>query len=519
MKRPDLLKKIERLSAIGIDLSVQKDLNQLLETILTGAKELTGADAGTLYLYKEDKFLHFEIVFADSMNLAMGGKSGNPVTMAPVPLYDESGNPNRRNVVSYAALENRVVNIEDAYTNKDYDFSGTRKFDEKSGYRSKSFLSVPMRDHEDKLIGVLQLINPIDAETGEIVSFTAEDEKLVASLGSQAAVALTRKILIDGLENLLQSLVKLVATAIDEKSPYTGGHCKRVPELTMLLAKAVNAETEGCYAGVELNEQELHELEMAAWLHDCGKITTPEYVVDKRTKLETIFDRIHLVDARLDLLALAAEDSPQAPPLSPDELAEIRAFLHQVNSGGEFLSPEKAERIRELAQLPLPGNNDKSATLLTDDEVRNLCISKGTLTDDERDKIQQHIVSTIQMLEALPFPQHLQQVPAIAGAHHERLDGKGYPRGLTAENLSLQARMLALADIFEALTASDRPYRTPVKLSKALTIVGQMSQEGHVDPDLYRLFVERRLYDSYARTYFIDEQIDEVDPKALPGLS
>jgi HD-GYP domain-containing protein (c-di-GMP phosphodiesterase class II) len=525
MHKPDLLEKIERLTAIGIDLSVEKDHEQLLETILMGAKEIAGADAGTLYLLKEDGCLHFEIVLADSLNIAMGGKSGNPVTLSPVPLYDADGQPNRRNVVSCAALENRTINIDDAYANKKYDFSGTRKFDEVSGYRSKSFLSVPMSDHEDKLIGVLQLINAIDLATNEVVPFNKEDERLVLSLASQAAVALTRKNLIDGLENLLQSLVKLVATAIDEKSPYTGGHCKRVPELTMLLAHAVNAENNGPFADVSLSAEDLHELEMAAWLHDCGKITTPEYVVDKRTKLETIFDRIDLVDARLDLLEQAIELNAGAHVALPDvdidleKVREVRSFLHRVNAGGEFLPAEEVERVKSLAQLQVRGPNGQIKGLLTEDEVKNLCINKGTLTDEERDTIQNHIVSTINMLEALPFPDHLKNVPEIAGAHHERLDGKGYPRGLKAEDLSLQARMLALADIFEALTASDRPYRTPVPLSKALTIVGSMSQEGHLDPELFRLFVNHKLYLDYANRYLLPQQIDDVVPLNLPGYS
>ncbi len=536
MTQLDLLAKIERLSAIGIDLSAEKDHDQLLESILMGAKEIAGSDGGTLYLLQDDNSLHFEIIISDSLNILMGGKSGNPVTLSPVPLYDLNGNPNKRNVVSCAALENCIINIEDAYISSDYDFSGTRKFDAKSGYRSKSFLSVPMKNHEDKLIGVLQLINAIDPATSGVTTFTKEDEKLVSSLASQAAVALTRKDLIDGLENLLQALVKLVATAIDEKSPYTGGHCKRVPELTMLMAEAVNAENTGSYGDILLSDADLHELEMAAWLHDCGKITTPEYVVDKSTKLETIFDRIALVDARINLLEHEAEidylsshaesntnlDSKEAALHKKqeklNELAEIRSYLHRVNTGGEFLSPEESEQIKKLANLSTKySKTGQASPLLTSEETENLCISKGTLNDKERASIQNHIVATINMLNSLPFPEHLKRVPSIAGAHHERLDGKGYPNGLTAEQLPLQARILALADIFEALTASDRPYRARMPLSKALSILGYMTKEGHLDPDMFRLFVDRKLYLNYAEKYLVPEQIDPVDHESLPG--
>ena len=283
----------------------------------------------------------------------------------------------------------------------------------------------------------------------------------------------------------------------------------------MLMAHAVNAETKGTFREVHLSEEDLQELEMAAWLHDCGKITTPEYVVDKRTKLETIFDRIELVEARLELLTGAV----QGDIISRKDYDDIREFLRQVNTGTESLPDEQVERIRQLARLQVRRADGSTRNLLTDDEVNNLCINKGTLTGKERETIQNHIVATINMLESLPFPDHLRKVPAIAGAHHERLDGKGYPRGLSAEELSLQARMLALADTFEALTASDRPYRRPLPLSKALKIVGDMSQQGHLDPDLYRLFVERKLYQDYADRYLIAEQVDHVDPAALPGCS
>ncbi len=536
MLKSDLLARIERLSAIGIDLSAEKDHDLLLESILKGAKEITGADAGSLYLMREDGCLHFEIVLADSLNIAMGGKNGQPVTMHPVALYDERGKPNNRNVVSCTALENRTINIPDAYTSGEYDFSGTRKFDAKSGYRSMSFLSVPMRDHEDELIGVLQLINAIDPVSGEVISFNQEDEKLVSSLASQAAVALNRKNLIDGLEELLQSLIKLVATAIDEKSPYTGGHCKRVPELTMLIAAAVNKEARGISGADRLSAAELYELDMAAWLHDCGKITTPEYVVDKRTKLETIFDRINLVDTRIDLLEReleidflrqhgnseteggTAEAGQRRKREALDELSEIRKYLHRINRGDENLTEEDNRKIHKLAQRKSRFSPDgQTSPLLTEEEVTNLCVTKGTLTDQERSVIQQHIVSTIHMLESLPFPRHLRQVPAIAGAHHERMDGKGYPHGLSADELSLQARILALADVFEALTAPDRPYRPPAMLSKALNILASMTLDGHLDPEVFRVFVEHKIYLEYAENHLHPEQIDDVDHASLPG--
>jgi hypothetical protein len=304
----NLLYRLKDLNEIGIALSQQRDLNSLLETILVAAMRLTHADAGTLYMHEqEQRVLRFEILRNNTLNKAMGGTSGVPITFYPIQLYDNAGQPNYAMVVNHSALSGETVNIPDAYMAEGYDFSGTKKFDAKTGYRSQSFLTVPMRNHENEVIGVLQLINAQDQASGAIIPFSRDDQQLLESLASQAAIAVTNRHLIDQLEQLFEAFIQLINTAIDDKSPYTGGHCARVPALTMMLAEAVNRTTEGDLKDFVMTDKDRRELKIAGLLHDCGKITTPVHVVDKATKLHTLFDRIHLLDTRFEVLKRDAE--------------------------------------------------------------------------------------------------------------------------------------------------------------------------------------------------------------------
>ncbi|MFU8838533.1 MAG: HD domain-containing phosphohydrolase [Thiohalomonadaceae bacterium] len=525
-----LLRRIDKLTEIGIALSSEKDTSHLLEMILIGAKDLTNADGGTLYSVQEDNTVKMEILRTDSLNFAMGGSTGKPIPFDPIPLYDADGKPNTHMVVTHAVLNDCTVNIHDAYDAEGFDFSGTKAFDASTGYRSTSFLTVPLKNHEGDIIGVLQLLNAQNEHSGQIIAFDSTAQHLAESLASQAAIALTNRRLIDDLKTLLESLIQLVATAIDEKSPYTGGHCKRVPELTMMLADAAHAAKEGPFKDFSMSEDDRYELSIAAWLHDCGKITTPEYVVDKATKLETIYDRIETVDTRFEILKRDAEiamlkqgiaamergEQLDMNSLQQDiqtqlrELDEELDFLHLSNTGGEFMAEADQQRVREIAKRQWH-HNGKAVPLLSENEVYNLCIAKGTLTPEEREVINNHIVATIKMLEALPFPKHLRNVPEFAGGHHEKMDGSGYPRGLTREQMSVQARIMAIADIFEALTARDRPYKEGKKLSEALRILSFMKKDRHIDPDLFDLFMRERVFDRYARTYLDKAQLDEVD--------
>ena len=519
----DLGQRLEELNAIGASLSAERDINRLLESILAAAKTITGADGGTLYRLADDKTLRFEIVRTTSLKYYLGGTSGNPVPFYPIQLYKD-GKPNHSMVAAHAALTGKTVNIADAYTADGFDFSGTRAFDSKTGYRSKSFLTVPMRNHEHEAIGVLQLINARDPKTGEIAAFSDSDQRLAESLASQAAIALTNRMLINQLEQLFESFINLINSAIDEKSPYTGGHCQRVPQLTMMLAEAVNDTREGPLADFHMSEKDRYELKIAGLLHDCGKVTTPVHVVDKATKLETIYDRIHLIDTRFEILkrdleirSLKNEIPERELRIRLRELDDDRRFLHACNIGSERMRDEDGERVRRIAAYRWRDMAGHEVSFLSDDEVTNLTIRAGTLTDEERKVINHHIVATIKMLEALPWPKHLTKVPEYAGGHHERMDGKGYPKGLKREQMSVQARCMGIADIFEALTAKDRPYKKGKTLSESLEILGRMRLNNHVDPDLFDIFVRRKVYRRYAEMFLDPEQIDDVNEARIPG--
>jgi HD-GYP domain-containing protein (c-di-GMP phosphodiesterase class II) len=536
---------LERLYRVGVALSAEQDKDRLIERILLEAKDLTRADGGTVYLAVDEQpdelahdvtHLRFAMLRNDTLGIAQGGTTGVAIQLAPVPLYDEHGRPNQHNVASHCAMSKHSVNVADAYTEPGFDFSGTKAFDDRTGYRSRSFLTIPMVSAEGRLIGVLQLINARD-EKGDTVAFDARQQEIVEALASQAAIALDNQQLLAGQKALLESFIQLIANAIDAKSPYTGGHCTRVPIITEMLARAACDADDGPFKDFSLSAEEWYELRIASWLHDCGKVVTPVHVMDKATKLETIHDRIEVIRARfqvrrleLELEAARAEREAHVGSPTPSQTATTTtlaarlsqldddlAFLVRANIGGEYLSPEKQARILAIAETPVTIGG-KRTTLLTEDEAKNLCISRGTLTEDERLVINGHMVQTIRMLESLPFPRNLRKVPEIAGGHHEKMDGTGYPRGLWAGDMSLPARMMAIADVFEALTAQDRPYKSAKTLSETMKIMGFMKRDNHLDPALFDLFVSSGIYRTYAREYLPRELIDDVDEEALLAL-
>jgi HD-GYP domain-containing protein (c-di-GMP phosphodiesterase class II) len=499
----DAQDRLRRLNEIGISLSVERDPKVLLERILLEARGFTNADAGTLFLVKDDK-LSYEITQNDTLGSFMGGTHGE-INLPPVPLQKEY-------VSGYVAVTGETLNIADVYTEQKYHFEGPKLYDRMTGYRTKSMLVVPMKDHEDQIIGVLQLLNathPVDK--GEDV-FNEEDQFLIQSLASQAAVAINNNRFIEDTEKLFESFVQVMATAIDERSPYTGGHIRRVMQISMYVAEAINACQDGPLAGAIFNEDQLNEIRIAAWMHDIGKITTPEWVVDKANKLETIFDRIELIETRYAYirksLQLERMESRMAAleegrPLAPDfeetyqcklaELDEEMAFVKKANLPGEFMEPADVKRVEEVAAKTYDKEGVETPRISAE-EAKNLSVSRGSLTWEEIQKMRDHAAMSIKMLEQIPFTRKLSQVPAIAGAHHERLDGKGYPQGLEDRQISLQARILALADIFEALSASDRPYKKAKPQEVVLDIMQKMVDDRHIDRDIFNLFLKEKLY-------------------------
>ena len=586
-----------RLIEIGIALSAERNHHRLLENILLEAKKMCNADGGTLYLCgnmveregepepvfepeADGRFMKFEIMRTDSLGIAKGGTTGEDIPFPPISVYNpETGEPNHQNVASHVAVSGETVNIPDVYEATEFDFTGPRKFDESTGYRSKSFLNVPLKNHSGEIIGVLQLLNAQNRD-GESIPFSDQIVPMIEALASQAAVAVDNQMLVEAQARLMDSFIKLIAGAIDAKSPYTGGHCARVPELAQMLATAAVDAKWGQFEGFELNEEGFRELHLASWLHDCGKVVTPEYVVDKSTKLETIHDRIHEVRMRFEVKkreletetwkAIADGGDREALLAELDkQLAQIDddyAFVAECNVGGEFMADEKVDRLKEIAEgtwtrtlddrigisheelrrkdiepaQPVPAvekllqdkqehiferdgtfeapnaehfgfNMDIPEKLFNRGEVYNLSIARGTLTAEDRYIIQNHIVQTIVMLGQLPFPKHLRQVPEYAGAHHETLIGTGYPRKLNKEDMSIPARIMALADVFEALTAADRPYKKPKTLSESVKILSFMVKDQHIDPDLFRLLLESGIYKEYAERFLKPEQMDDVD--------
>lgn len=534
--------KAEQLNSIGISLSSEKDGKRLLEKIIIGAQSITHSDGGTLYLMDGEKHLRFEIMRTTSLGIAYGGTTGKPVPLQPIEIEDEKGNKNLKTIAAYSVITGHTVNILDAYKEEGFDFSGTKAYDKKTGYRSKSFLTIPMKNHENEIIGVLQLINALDEETSRLTTFSYADQRLAESLASQAAVALTNQSLIEELRNLLERFIEVIATAIDAKSPYTGGHCRRVPEIATAIAHAINNTNTGVLADKTLSDIELYELKIASLLHDCGKITTPVHVVDKATKLETIFDRIELIKARFDIMKKNAKihlletklassstsatatnhkltNTDQEYETLINKLDSDLEFLSKANIGSEFMTEEDKQRVLNIGKFTHKNLLKHSDKLLTENEIYNLCVPRGTLTFEERKIINDHIVMTQKMLHSLPFPKHLKNVPEIAGGHHERMDGKGYPNGLTGDQMSIQTRLMCIADIFEALTAADRPYKKAMSLSVALTILGKMKLDKHIDPDLFDIFVREKVYLSYAKKFLHADQIDDIDLNNIPGYS
>jgi len=505
--------QLGKLSEIGIALSGVTDLTVLLEMIVDQAREFTNADAGTLYLKEENK-LAFKIVQNESLGIRMGGKSGKDITFPPVELKES-------NVSAFVAIKGTPVNIPDVYKTDLFDFTGPKNFDKSSGYRSKSMLVVPMRNHENDVIGVLQLLNAQNNKTNEIIPFSKDYENLTESLASQAAVAVTNAQLVSEMSQLFDSFAEVMATAIDEKSPVTGGHIRRVANMTLTFAEILT-NNQDQYKDISFNADQMHELKIAAWMHDIGKVTTPVEVVEKAKKLQTIFDRIEYVDIRMCFIVEQMEknflnekvkvlqndgDSKKISTLEEkqkakrQELLEIRDFIKQCNNPGEFLEDEKIGRLEEISKMIWKDFDGSDQPFLTDDELLNLSIRRGSITESERKKMQNHAAVTLKMLQKIPFTKKLKNIPLYAGAHHEFINGGGYPLGLKGDEIPFEGKIMCVTDIAEALTASDRPYKKAMPLEVVYRILREMADKGELDKELVEFFISEEIFSKYKEKY------------------
>lgn len=501
--------QLSKLSDIGIALSGVTDLTVLLEMIVEQAREFTNADAGTLYLTEDNK-LHFKIVQNNSLGIRMGGKSGKDIPFPPVELKES-------NVSAYVAIKGESVNIPDVYQTELFDFTGPKNFDKSSGYRSKSMLVVPMRNHENDVIGVLQLLNAQNIKTNEVIAFSKDYENLTESLASQAAVAVTNAQLISEMDNLFDSFVQVMATAIDEKSPVTGGHIRRVANMTLTFADILT-KNQDKYKDISFNDDQMAELRIAAWMHDIGKVTTPVEVVEKAKKLQTIFDRIEFVDLRLCFIIEQMEKSflnekikilqngsdtkkvstlEDQQKVKRQELMDIRDFINQCNNPGEFLEDEKIARLEEISKMTWTDFDGNEQPFLNEDEVLNLSIRRGSITETERKKMQNHAAVTLKMLKKIPFTKKLKNIPLYAGAHHEFINGGGYPLGLKEDEIPFEGKIMCVTDIAEALTASDRPYKKAMPLEVVYRILREMADKGELDKELVEFFISEEVFSKY----------------------
>ena len=500
--------QLSKLSDIGIALSGVTDLTVLLEMIVDSARQFTNADAGTLYLIEDNK-LHFKIVQNNSLGIRMGGTSGKDIPFPPVELKET-------NVSAFVAIKGNPVNIPDVYKTDLFDFTGPKNFDKSSGYRSQSMLVVPMRNHEKDVIGVLQLLNAQN-KTSKVISFSKDYESLTESLASQAAVAVTNAQLVSEMAKLFDSFAEVMATAIDEKSPVTGGHIRRVANMTLTFAEILT-ENQGQYKDISFNSDQMHELKIAAWMHDIGKVTTPVEVVEKAKKLQTIFDRIEYVDLRIcfimeqfeknflnekikelqngaDIRKISALEDQQK--IKSKELMDIRGFIKQCNNPGEFLEDEKISRLEEISKMTWVDFDGNEQTFLDDDEVLNLSIRRGSITESERKKMQNHAAVTLKMLQKIPFTKKLKNIPLYAGAHHEFINGGGYPLGLKGDEIPFEGKIMCVTDIAEALTASDRPYKKAMPLEVVYRILREMADKGELDKELVEFFISEKVFSKY----------------------
>ncbi len=475
-----------RVLNIGIELSAKRNMSKLFDTIITEAMLITNCDGGTLYIY-ENEMLHFKIMRNHTLKTYKGGKD-EKIDLPPVPIT-------KQNVCSYVVLCRELKNIDDLYFSDEFDFSGPKKYDAITGYRTKSMLVIPLENNKGEIVGVLQLINALD-ENRNVISFSKKFELIFRSIAAQAAIAVTNMKYTRDIKNLFNSLVQVLAAAIDERTPYNANHTKNV---VLLLSDFIDFLNKKYYQGTydQFIDEELREqIIMAAWLHDVGKIITPLEIMDKATRLGACAE---IVSLRLTNLYYSEQIKYLQGSISASQWEEVSAQLKQAkdlcekSNTGAVMADEEIELIKSYSKRKTITTEGQEIFWLTDPEVEQLSLKYGTLTQNERKIMEEHVVITDKLLKKIEFTKEYKDVPFFAASHHEKLNGKGYPKGLKLNEMPLATRLLVMMDIFEALTANDRPYRKAMSTEKAFEILEKMVEDGDLDSNLVALLKEHKL--------------------------
>ena len=467
----------EKIMDIGVRLSTERDRNCLLVTILDKGMEITNCDASTLYLYENDE-LRFKFMKTLSMGVSRG-LDGEAIDLPPVPMKEE-------NVCSYAAIHQEIVNIPDVYASSRFDFSGPRQYDSLTGYRTKSQLVVPLANNENELIGVLQLINAMDDE-GNVIAFNKEYEIIIRALGAIAAIELTNLSYMEALKAQIYSFVEALTTALEERTPYNALHTRNVEKYASLLADHITELHREGKCDKTFDPERKEQLMLAALIHDIGKMVVPLRIMNKATRLDTSIEK---VDDRFKLLETLYEVDMLRGRMTRGEYETVKkdleselAFIHEMDVI-DRVGDEECEHIKRLAEKHHVSEDGTILPYLTEREAECLSICSGTLTVKERKDMENHVVMTSRILEKVQFYKGFSMVPKWVGAHHEYMDGSGYPNGLKGDELDLETRLLTVVDIYDALVATDRPYKQPISREKAIQILKDMAKKGKVDQQL-----------------------------------
>lgn len=486
---------LEKFSQIGLKLTAEKDVNKLLELILTECIKITDSDAGSIYI-KEQIEENPQIIFMYTFNTSMSF----PFKSFKMPI-------NMNSISGACAMTGDIYNFKSmSDTLEILGFHHNHSFDESYGYETCNMLVIPLKNYSNEIIGVLQLINkkidPMFKFTAysndfipHVTPFGINDEKIVGALASQAAMLIERGILFNDIEHLLDSMIDTLVTALDSRDPITAGHSKRVANYAVALAKTVNEIDYGPYADFVFSEDALKELYIAGMLHDVGKIGVREYVLMKRNKLsDDGIDRVRWRYKYISRLISESSELATSVNFTPETLKETLSKLEAINIGG-FLKDEDRDLLNTLKELTIPDPDGSAVPFLTPDEYEFMSVARGNLTSSERKEINDHAVHTFNILNGIEWTRNLKLVPRIAADHHEKLNGAGYPEGRDAAHLEMRSRILAVADVFDALTAKDRPYKPAIPIPKSIEILEDDASKGGLDADLVVIFKNERAYE------------------------